>query len=241
MEKKKILIIDDEVDFCFFLKNNLELTGDYEVNDCFGIKEFSKKGFTETSVLFKCLDKIKPDLIILDLNMPGLSGFEICRNLKKREKFSGVPVIILSAKRAEPDKVSGLDMGADDYIIKPFSVSELNARIRAVLRRLSPQEQEGKIKIADDRIIIDLQKYQVTVDGKEVKLTQAEFTILKFLSLRKGQALTRDRILDYLWGDGGKGVIGRTIDVHIRHLREKLGKLGNLIKNVRGIGYKLQE
>ena len=240
IKKEKILLIDDEEDFCFFVKNNLELTGRYEVVDCFGIKDFAQKGFTTEAAVFRFLDKENPDLIILDLNMPGMSGFEICRSIKKKERFTSVPIIILSAKGAEPDKVSGLDMGADDYIVKPFSISELNDRIRAVMRRFKPFQEEDKIKVGD-QIEIDMKKYQVLVNGKEVKLTHAEFTILEFLCSRKGQVLTRDRILDYLWGDGGKSVIGRTVDVHIRHLRKKLGKIGKFIHNVRGLGYKFEE
>ena len=200
--------------------------------------DYKTKGFSDAKELFTFLEEGRPDLIILDLMLPGMSGFEVCKKLKERDRTAGIPIIILSGKTEETDKVSGLDLGADDYVAKPFSLDELNARIKAVLRRRSPEAgEENAIKIGD-LLTIDLQKYRVTSEGREVELTPTEFKILELLSSRKGQVFTRERILDYLWGEE-KVVVERTIDVHIRHLREKLGKAGDIIKNVRGIGYKI--
>lgn len=201
---------------------------------------FEVKGLSDAESLFKYLAKEKPDLIILDFLLPGMDGFEACKSLKGNEKFSSIPIIILSGEGTEEkDKISGLDLGADDYVIKPFSLNELNARIRAVLRRSQQEGEEETIKIGDS-LVMDLKKYEVTAGGKKIELTSTEFKILEFLASRKGQVFTRDRILDYLWGEE-KIVVERTIDVHIRHLREKLGKAGEFIKNVRGVGYKLDE
>jgi len=228
MEKKKILIIDDEKDFAMMAKSSLEETGKYEV-----------KIETESQEALDAVKKFGPDLILLDIMMPGTSGLKICKELKEKERFASIPVIILSGKEDESDKVSGLDLGADDYIVKPFSAYEMDSRIRAVLRRASGGIEEKKLSIADT-IVIDIERHEVMVDGKKADLTTTEFNILKLLASRKGQVFTRSRILDYLW-EGEKTVIQRTIDVHIRHLREKLGKAGCFIKNVRGVGYKLEQ
>lgn len=228
MSKKKILIIDDEAAFGRMAKLRLEETGKYEV-----------RVETEGEEAIAAVRKFEPDLILLDIMMPGTSGFKICKELKEKEKLSSIPVIILSGKKDESDKVSGLDIGADDYIVKPFSASELDSRIRAVLRRAGTAGEEKKIAVGN-MLVMDLEKYEVTVKGNKVELTATEFTILKLLASRKTQVFTRSRILDYLWGEE-KLVIERTIDVHIRHLREKLGKAAKFIKSVRGVGYKLEE
>ncbi|MFC1480192.1 response regulator transcription factor [Candidatus Omnitrophota bacterium] len=227
MENALIVIVDDDPGI-------IDLVSDY-----FSRNGATVKGFRDSVGLFKYLQNKKPDLIVLDIGLPGMDGFEICKKLKEKERFSAIPIIILSGKGEERDKVSGLDLGADDYVVKPFSLGELEARIRAILRRLSPEEREKKIRVGDT-MVIDLPKYQVTVDGVDTGLTPTEFKILELLASRKGQVFTRDRILDYLWGEE-KVVVERTIDVHIRHLRTKLGKAEKFIKNVRGIGYKLDE
>ncbi|MFH1552908.1 MAG: response regulator transcription factor [Candidatus Omnitrophota bacterium] len=227
MENMLLAIVDDDPGI-------IDLVSDY-----FSRKGATVKGFSDSEGLFRFLGNKKPDLLILDLGLPGMNGFEICKRLKEKERFSAIPIIILSGKDEERDKVSGLDLGADDYVVKPFSLEELEARIRAVLRRRFPEEEEKKIRVGEV-MVIDFQTYQVTVDGIDAGLTPTEFKILELLASRKGQVFTRDRILDYLWGEE-KVVIERTIDVHIRHLREKLGKAEKFIKNVRGIGYKLDE
>ncbi len=228
MLKKKILIIDDEVEVAKVTKWLLESTGKYEAH----IE-------TDGEMAISAVQKVKPDLILLDLMMSGVSGFEICKSLKGKERFSSIPVIIVSGKTDKTDKISSLDMGADDYITKPFLVDELDARIRAVLRRVEPEGEEKKMSVGG-MIEIDLIRHEVTVKGKKISFTAAEFMILQLLASRKTRVFTRSEILDYLWGDD-KLVIDRTIDVHITHLKGKLGKAGKFIKNVRGVGYKIDE
>lgn len=228
MIKKKILIIDDEADVAKIMKRLLESTGKYEAH----IE-------TDGEMVVPAVQRVKPDLILLDLIMSGMSGFEICKSLKNKERLSSIPVIIVSGKTDRTDKVSSLDMGADDYITKPFSVDELDARIRAVLRRSDPEGEEKKMEIGG-MIEIDPMRHEVTVKGEKVELTAAEFMILQLLASRKARVFTRSEILNYLWGED-KLVIERTIDVHITHLKGKLGKAGKFIKNIRGIGYKVDE
>jgi len=240
VEKKRILLIDDEEEFCFLMKRNLERSGEFEVFDCFSEGEFRRREFSNTNSLFRILSKRRPDVIILDLILPGMDGFKICKSIRERKIFSSMSIIILSGKGAEFDKVSGLNMGADDYMVKPFSVDELGARIRAVLRRQRHEVKEEKKINVGNALVIDLQRHQVLVGGKKVELTYVEFMILELLSSKKGQVFSRAQILDYLWGSS-KGVTERTVDVHIRHLRSKLGASGEAIRNIRSIGYKLEE
>lgn len=222
---KLIAVVDDEVDILELLSLHLQKAGYYDV-----------KTFTEGEQLYQFLNNHIPRLIILDLMLPDMDGFEICRNLKSEKKFSDIPVIMLTAKGEETDKVVGLELGADDYITKPFSPKELVARVRAVLRR-KEKRPESAIEIGN--IMIDLEKYKVSIKGKKIELTPTEFKILKILSENEGKVFTRDELLDNLWG-AEKTVIDRTIDVHIKHLRKKLGPAGHLIKNLRGIGYKIE-
>jgi DNA-binding response OmpR family regulator len=222
-----IAIIDDEPDILELVSLHLTRAG-------FSVREFADadrfNAFIQTST---------PDLIVLDLMLPDTDGLELCKSLKRKDAFAGIPIIMLTAKGEETDKILGLELGADDYVTKPFSPKELVARVKAVLRRPARKESGKTIEIAG-RVVIDLEKYQVTVKGKRVDLTTTEFKVLQLLASRKGYVFSRDNILDYLWGDE-KAVVDRTIDVHIRHLREKLGSAAPLIKNIRGIGYKLEE
>jgi two-component system phosphate regulon response regulator PhoB/two-component system alkaline phosphatase synthesis response regulator PhoP len=150
-----------------------------------------------------------------------------------------IPIIILSARNEETDKILGLELGADDYVSKPFSPGEMVARVKAVLRRKKTKLDEKKIVI-DDTLIIELEKYRVSIDDREIPLTSTEFKILKLFAKKQGWVFNREQILDYLWGTE-KAVLDRTIDVHVKNLREKLGNKGYLIKNVRGVGYKLEQ
>ncbi len=227
MDDRLIAIVDDDTDIIDLIGHGLRREG------------FRVKGFSCAEDLFGFLDKEKPDLILLDIVLPGVNGFEICKTLKKKDKFSSIPIIIFSGRDKEADKISGLDAGSDDYIAKPCTIDEIKARIRAVLRRHGVENEKKKICIGD-MVVMDLQRHEVTVEEKRVELTPAEFRILECLSSRKSYVFTRSRILEFLWGEE-KVVIERTIDVHVRHLREKLGKAGKFIKNVRGIGYKLEE
>jgi two-component system phosphate regulon response regulator PhoB/two-component system alkaline phosphatase synthesis response regulator PhoP len=226
---KLIAIIDDEPDILELVALHLRKTN-------FRVCEFQD---AESFFNFIELEEI-PELIILDLMLPDADGIEICKYLKKKDKLSSIPIIMLTARASETDKVLGLELGADDYITKPFSPRELVARVKAVLRRKSQLEkQTEKINIGDI-LMIDLQKYEVYVEGKRVDLTPTEFRILKVMAERKGWVFTREQILDYLWGSE-KAVLDRTVDVHIRNLREKLKNAGKFIKNIRGVGYKLEE
>jgi DNA-binding response OmpR family regulator len=188
-------------------------------------------------------------LILLDLMLPEMNGTEILKLLKNNssfETYKNIPVIIVSARNTELDKVLGLEFGADDYISKPFSQGELTARIKALLRRSSgnfqavaPETQPGKV-IRIGNVEINENKFLAYVDGKEIPLTSVEFRILVILSKRKGWVFDRNKLMDQIWS-GEKIITGRTIDVHIKHLREKMGASGYYIKTVRGVGYKLDD
>lgn len=222
-----IAVIDDEPDILELVSLNLKKSG-------FRVKEFS-----EVEPFYRSLKTETPDLIILDLMMPDVDGFEVCKYLKNHETCSSIPIIMLTARTGETDKVLGLELGADDYVTKPFSPRELVARVKAVLRRQGRVEPETKKLIINDTLTIDLEKYEVTADGQKIDLTSTEFRILQLLASKKGRIQSRDQILSFLWGEE-KYVIDRTIDVHIRHLREKLGYAATVIKNVRGLGYKVE-
>lgn len=185
----------------------------------------------------RSLPRRTPGLVILDLMLPGMDGFEVCRMLRRDPATSSIPVIMLTAKGHETDKVEGLELGADDYVTKPFSPRELVARVKAVLRRTGRAEPETLA--LGDLITIDPERFEVKVKDGIVVLTPVEFKILHLLARNQGKVFTRDRILDHLWGNE-KAVLDRTVDVHIKNLREKLGDAGDIIRNVRGVGYKLQ-
>jgi DNA-binding response OmpR family regulator len=221
-----IAALDDEADILELLKVNLEKAG------------YRFEGFQDAEDLYRFLAREKPGLILLDLMLPGTDGLEVCRHIRRSEDLAGIPIIMLTARGDESDKIVGLELGADDYITKPFSVKELVARIHAVLRR--PGAGEAGPRIAVGTLVIDLHKFEVTVEGAKVELTATEFKILQLLASRKGRVFSRDQILDHLWGSEN-AVIDRTIDVHIRNLREKLGPAASLVKNIRGVGYKLEE
>ncbi|GAB1401659.1 response regulator transcription factor [Elusimicrobiota bacterium] len=224
---KLITIVDDEEDILEALSVFLKKNG-YDVNT-----------YTNASDFFKSLKKKTPDLFILDLMLPDMDGYDICKNLKSDAKYSSIPVIMLSAKSEESDKIIGLELGADDYVTKPFSQKELLARIKVILRRNMLKNTKVFTEIADGKIKLDKDNFEVTVDNKKIILTTTEFKLLEFLISRNGSVLSRDKILDYIWGED-KIVIDRTVDVHIRHLRKKLGKYADIIKNIHGVGYKIE-
>jgi two-component system phosphate regulon response regulator PhoB/two-component system alkaline phosphatase synthesis response regulator PhoP len=222
-----IAAVDDEPDILHLVSLHLKKAG-FEVagfQDAFGFRKF-------------LAGSRKPDLILLDLMLPDADGMDICKGLKSDDDTRDIPVIMLTAKSMETDKVTGLDTGADDYITKPFSPREMVARVKAVLRRTAGLSQ-GIIKIGD-LIEIDHERFRVTVKGEAVTVTAVEFKILAFLAANKGKVFSRERILDHLWGNE-KAVIDRTVDVHIKNLREKLGEGASLIQNVRGVGYRVEE
>lgn len=197
---------------------------------------FRATGFTEAEELYEALETKIPALFILDIMLEGEDGFQILSNLKERLDVKDVPVIMLTAKTSEFDKVKGLDMGADDYVTKPFGVMELISRVKAVLRRVGNDEDQTILKY--EGIEMDIEKRQVLVDGEEIELTYKEFELLYYLMINLDVVLSRDRIMNEIWGYEYAGAT-RTVDVHIRTLRQKLGDKGSLIKTVRNVGYKL--
>lgn len=199
---------------------------------------FEAHGFESADKLFSALKKNLPSLILLDIMLPGRDGYSILKQLRQEQTTSNIPVIMLTAKSLEFDKVKGLDSGADDYITKPFSVVELLSRIKAVLRRYEKTEPEKNDILAYKEITVDTKKRQVTVKGEAVYLTYKEFELLSYLIKNCGIVLSRDKIMNVVWGFDFEGET-RTVDVHIRSLRQKLGDCGKYIETARNIGYKI--
>ncbi len=226
IKPKLIAIVDDEPDILELVSLHLKKAG-YKVRE-----------FESGESFFNFIKKNEVDLVILDLMLPDSDGFDICKFLKNDEKYSHIPVIMLTAKSEETEKILGLELGADDYVTKPFSPRELVARVKAVMRREDKTIKTTKVYIGDN-LEIDLQKYEVFVNQNKIELTYSEFKILILLSERRGWVYSREQILNHL-GAIDKGVLDRTVDVHIKNLREKLGNSGDYIKNIRGVGYKLE-
>lgn len=222
--QQNILIIEDDADIAESLHYNFRREG-YRST----IAESGEKG------LRLALDeKNIPSLIILDLMLPGMSGMELCRRLRREHATENTPIIMLTAKAAESDKIAGLETGADDYIVKPFSVKEVIARVRAVLRRA---EKETPPKYEDSRMSVDFDDMRVTADGEDVRLTRKEFALLEHLIRNSGRVATRQQLLDNVWGYSYFGDT-RTLDVHIRRLRQKMAECGGCIETVVGVGYR---
>ncbi|NPV03815.1 MAG: phosphate regulon transcriptional regulator PhoB [Syntrophaceae bacterium] len=228
----RILIVDDEKDIVDLVAYNLEKEG-YEV----------LKALDGEKALALVRAK-RPDLVVLDLMLPGIQGLEVCKRLRRDAETAAVPIIMLTAKGEELDKILGLEVGADDYVTKPFGVKELVARIRAVLRRSAAGARPEKPEVFEFKgLRIDMRSYEVTVDGRRVTLSPTEFKLLRFLSQNPGRVYSRDQILDKVWGDESF-VEPRTVDVHIRRLRSQIERDENspaYILTVRGIGYKFAE
>ncbi len=192
------------------------------------------KGYESGDILY---NNDEPDLILLDIMLPGEDGYEILKNLKTNDKTADIPVIMLTSKTSEYDKVKGLDLGADDYIEKPFGVMELISRIKAVLRR-STKSDESKDLLCIDELCIDNKRHIVTVNGEEVQLTYKEYELLFYLMKNKGLVVSRDKLINEVWGYDFEGE-SRTVDVHVRTLRLKLGDAGKYIQTIRSVGYKI--
>jgi DNA-binding response OmpR family regulator len=221
---KPVLIVEDDPDIAEGLRYNLEREGFAAV-----VAETGEKG------LAAAFDKDGPPaLILLDLMLPGMSGIELCRRLRQEPATRRTPVIILTARGSESERVAGLELGADDYVTKPFSVRELMARVRAVLRR---SEEAVASHYQDDRLQIHLENMRVLCDGAEVRLTRKEFALLAALARKPGRVATRTQLLDEVWGHEYYGD-SRTLDVHIRRLRQKLGDCADCIETVVGVGYR---
>lgn len=224
---QEILIIEDDADIAESLQYNFKREG-FRAN----IAESGEKGLR-----FALDEKNPPSLIILDLMLPGMSGMELCRRLRRESLTEKTPIIMLTAKAAEIDKIAGLEIGADDYIVKPFSVKEVVARVRAVLRRV---EKETVERYEDRNLTIDFADMRVVCSGEDVRLTRKEFALLTYLIKSAGRVATRQNLLDNVWGYSYFGDT-RTLDVHIRRLRQKMGDCGNAIETVVGVGYRFVE
>ncbi|MEK7828884.1 MAG: response regulator [Deltaproteobacteria bacterium] len=225
--KEKILIVDDEADILTLLEYNLEKAG---------FKVISANDGPDAVEITK---REKPDLIILDIMLPSMEGTEVCKILKSGDATRHIPIIMLTAKGEEVDRIVGFELGADDYITKPFSPRELILRVKAVLKRKRGQEQEAKI-INAGSVTIDVERSLATADGKVLKLTAIEFKLLLALAKSDGRVLSRDTLLDRAWGTEVY-ITDRTVDTHIRRLREKLGKASKYIETARGFGYRFRE
>jgi two-component system phosphate regulon response regulator PhoB len=225
MSKGKIEIIEDDRDIVEMIVYNLKEEGYQTISAFDGDKGIELAG------------REKPDLVILDIMLPVIDGFEVCRTLKQQQSTSHIPIIILSAKSRETDKVVGLELGADDYVTKPFSPRELLARIKAVLRR-HKEQPAGEIKIG--QVVIDSVRHKVLVKGQEIEMTATEFKLLEAMAKRPGAVLSRSQLLDAVGADESM-VYDRTIDAHVKSLRRKLGRAKDYIETVRGVGYRFRE
>lgn len=199
---------------------------------------YKAEGFENAEKFYKGLNKKKPDLILLDIMLPDEDGISILKRLKANHDTKKLPVIMLTAKASEYDKIKGLDLGADDYVSKPFGVMELISRIKAVMRRTHGVERENVLTMGG--IMLDNEKHTVSVDNENVSLTYKEFELLYNLMMNRDLVMSREKLLDLVWNTGYEGE-SRTVDVHIGSLRQKLGSSGALIQTIRGVGYKMGE
>ena len=222
------MVLDDEPHILELIDINLKKHG------------FEPVTFEYIDQFWLYLEKKTPALIILDLMLNEGDGFEVCKQLRGKVKFAQIPILMLTARSEETDKIIGLEIGADDYMTKPFSPREMVARVKAILRRSENPEPKSSFLIINKELEIDTMKHEVKLRGKPINLTATEFKLLKIFAERRSWVFTRDQLLDYLWGND-KIVIDRTIDVHIKNLRVKLQDFGDLIKNIRGVGYKMEE
>jgi two-component system phosphate regulon response regulator PhoB len=223
----RVLIVEDEPDIRDLLVFHLEREG-YQVTK-------SKTG----PEALRSARSSPPDLVLLDIMLPEMDGLEVCRRLRQDPATQGLPIVMLTARGDEVDRILGLELGADDYVVKPFSPRELVARIRAVLRRTRPVASDASLSVG--RLTIDPAAHTVTVDGGPVSLTRKEFDLLRALVEARGRVLSREFLLDTVWGYTAAGEIeSRTVDVHVRRLRQKLGGEGARIGTVTGVGYRLE-
>jgi len=224
--RHRVLIVEDEQDIAALIKHTLERTADADA-DVVGSGDAALKAVADRT----------PDLIILDLNLPVVNGVEVCRILRSRADAKRVPILMLTARSSEDDRVTGLELGADDYVTKPFSLRELAARVRAVLRRTAAVEERPPEVYRGDRLMADFEAVAVSVDGSTIRLTRREFELLRYLVLNKNRVVSRDRLLERVWGYD-RSVETRSVDVHVGRLRNKLGEAGRQIETVIGLGYR---
>jgi two-component system alkaline phosphatase synthesis response regulator PhoP len=227
MPKGRILVIDDEQDLIELVRYNLEKEG------------FQVSGARDGEVGLEAATRENPDVILIDLMLPGIDGLDVCRSLRSDSRTSRIPIIMLTAKSAESDRILGLELGADDYVTKPFSPGELTARIKAVLRRSSMLQSPADV-IRRGALTIDLGRREVSCRGDAIPLTATEFRLLKFFADHPGRVFSRDQLIDSALGKE-ISVVDRTIDVHITGLRKKLGDCGKWIETIRGFGYRFKD
>ncbi|MFA5524377.1 MAG: response regulator transcription factor [Tissierellales bacterium] len=220
-----IYIVEDDKNIRELESYALESSG-YEV-----------KSFENSIAFYSACKEHLPDLVLLDIMLPEVDGLDILKNLRNQEKTKDIPIIMITARTTEIDKVKGLDFGADDYISKPFGVMELISRVKALLRRTQGIENNNKI-LSYEYIRLDDKRHSVTVEGKECELTYKEFELLKFLLYNQEIVLSREKLMEQVWGFDFQGE-SRTVDMHIKTLRQKLGVGGNAIKTIRNVGYKI--
>jgi two-component system, OmpR family, phosphate regulon response regulator PhoB len=223
-----VLIIEDEEDLAHAVEYRLQMEG-FQV----------RTALCGNDGLRAAREHPMPDLIILDLMLPDVSGTEVCRQLRAEKATRAVPILMLTAKGDEVDRVVGFEVGADDYLVKPCSMRELTLRIRAILRRVQPVDARDTGKTAFGRLTVDAGGHQVWVDADEIVLTALEFRLLTTFLERRGRVQSRDRLLDDVWGSDVV-VTRRTVDTHVKRLREKLGPAGNYIETLRGVGYRFR-
>jgi DNA-binding response OmpR family regulator len=229
VQREKIVVIEDEADILEVLQYNLRREGYLVVSSRDG-----EEGLEQAR-------RENPDLVLLDLMLPGLDGLEVCRRLQSDPVTSNVPIVMVTAKGEESDIVLGLQLGADDYVTKPFSPKELLARVKAVLRRGPLREVRGSNdRLVRDGLLVDITKHQVSVDGEPVVLTATEMRLLHFLASHPGRVFSRDQLLSRAIGDHAV-VIDRNIDVHVGAIRRKLGRCRDLIETIRGVGYRFAD
>jgi DNA-binding response OmpR family regulator len=228
--RTRVLVVEDEGDIAGLIRHTLERGGDMTVEVATSGDQALKAATEET-----------PDLILLDLNLPVLGGLEVCRLLRSRPSTARVPIIMLTARTSEGDRVTGLDAGADDYVTKPFSLRELSARVRAVLRRGKSDEVTPPPAVYRGRhLVADFDAVSIAVDGVPVRLTRREFELLKYLVENRNRVLSRDRLLERVWGYD-RLIETRSVDVHVGRLRGKLSEAGKQIETVVGLGYRFVE
>jgi phosphate regulon transcriptional regulator PhoB len=227
MPKKTVLAIDDEKDLIELVRYNLEKEG------------FHVRGALDGETGLEMALQEKPDVVLVDLMLPGMDGLEVCRRLRADSRTAAVPLIMLTAKAGESDRVVGLELGADDYVTKPFSARELTARVRALLRR-AEAHQEPRTLLQRGDLVIDLERREVTCGDQAIELTATEFRLLHFLASHPGRVYSRGELIDNVLGRDVE-VLDRTVDVHILALRKKLGEHGTLVETVRGFGYRFRQ
>ena len=228
MARGNVLIIDDEKDLIELVRYNLEKEGYRVTSAC--------DGESGLATAFQ----VMPDIVLIDLMLPGIDGLEVCQRLRSESKTAQIPILMLTAKSGETDRIVGLELGADDYVTKPFSPRELAARIKAILRRTSQSSDESGKVIRHEGLTIDLGRCDATYEGKNLDLTATEFRLLYILALHPGRVYSRSELIDGVLGRE-VAVIDRTIDVHITGLRKKMADRGDWIETVRGFGYRFRE